>query len=273
MGFEITKGAVFYFLLMLIVVYIGIALVVGTNPLEAFSKMNNLFEPAKVNIADSDIKELEKYVKLDCSATAPLVILENIKFYYKGQPSSMSDYVEFMILLDYNNRLFLGHNAIDGTDAVKCGSSEDGDSFQCSQTLKIEFNLVGIGNLKERDLLHFTIWQARPAISTAVADGTTFRDLLESYPESYISSFDVIKERVKACQETECSKQKNEPDCQATPNCYWGPWYLPWSRSCSICPSPTDPTDCDAYDRDQCTQCPTPKLTCQVTLTGGCEPK
>lgn len=273
MGFEVTKGAWFYLALMVITIYIGFMIVAGLNPFSLFSRLDDIFEPSIINIADDNIEGLDKYVKLDCSANTPIVILEGAKFYYKGEPGPRSDVFEFIVVLDYigpyQSKLFVGSHGNNNEQKMTCVVSKDGKEFDCPQDLKIEFVLDNIGGLREKEFFHFTFWKAnQPVIDDANENGMTLSTLLQKHGQFYLSSFDVAKDIKIACGETECDKQTDEASCRSTENCYWGPWYLPFLRSCGYCPIYTE---CSRYDKDQCEQCTSAvQANCHPTLTG-CE--
>ncbi len=275
MGFQVTTGAWFYIIVMLIVIYIGIAIVTGLNPLTVFSKIGHIFEPGKLYITNDNPQEggLAKFTKIDCSETAPIVILDGLKFFYKAEPASRSESFKFVVIMDYKaadsgglptqSKLIIGrHN---GVEVIECRAK--GREFECPQDLKLEFRMEGIGNKKKKEVFHFTTWKDRAGVLENARSTNFMSNMLGANADAYVSSFDVAKDKQLSCQETECRKQVTEDSCRSTSNCYWGPWYLPWAKKCSRCEVFTE---CSRYDKDQCVQCDVPRidLGCTPTLTG-----
>ena len=259
MGFEITKGAIFYFLIMIVVIYIGIAIVTGLNPLTLLKKIDSTFEPGKVYVTNAGT--LDKNIELGCLGTNYILTLDGAKFGYKGT----GDKLEFIVVLDYKNLLFVGHYG----DEEKITCTAEPDKYNCPQELKLSFELAGTGGITGKQTFHFTTWLARPAVIDAVKQThATLDKILDSYSDSYLSSFDATVNVQTKCKETECGSQSNEPDCKATSGCYWGGW--PWSKSCKVCSSSTN---CNDYDSGACIQCPIPAANCKPGTLYGCEPK
>lgn len=271
MGFQITTGAWFYIIVMIIVVYIGISIVTGLNPLNVFQKIGHVFEPGKLYITNDNPEQggLEKFTKIDCTPNAPVVILDGLKFYYKGEPGSQSSKLHFAIILDYKgppggqSKLIVGRH--DGGEVIECSVKDD--AFDCPQNLKMRFELQGIGDLQPKEVFHFTTWLETSKLRDDARSMNFLKELLEKYSEFYLSSFDVALDKASACGRTNCESQMTEGECIAA-NCYWGPWYFPWGKSCKYCQTLPD---CDKYDKDQCTQCAQPRsMSCKPTLLG-CE--
>ncbi|MBI4174571.1 MAG: hypothetical protein HY517_02910 [Candidatus Aenigmarchaeota archaeon] len=260
MGFEVLKHFVFEIVILLIVLLIGISIITGVNPLSIFYKVNEIFDPSTINIAGENYAQgVDKFLKIECQQGAQYILtLDSVKFYYKGTPSSASDSVNFVVLLDYKDQngehLFTGKVKKSGLPVITCGAAEDAKSFKCPQDMKIEFEVRGTGAFEQKEIFHFTTWKALSSDDTtisATAESSTFKEILDSYSSYYLSSFDIVKDIGPACEAAECSKQTSETDCRSITNCYWGPSYAAY-KTCDACPSYDS---CIRFDNDQCVQC------------------
>ncbi len=263
---EIERDTIFYIIVMFIVMYIGASIVMGFNPL-AWGKSGQLsryFEPGKVYITNVNTQgSIEDLVEVDCTnpgSAAYIIALNNPKFFYKGKEKA----IDFIVLLDYRNMLFLGDLG-NGENKIHCTLPEGGQEFECLQGIKITFTINGVGTLSGKQIFHFTTWLAKPEVMTdAGQNGQTLKNMLDNRASSYLSSFDVAFNSFEAeCKQTECESTDNKIACEDknTDGCYWrSP--LVWFSACKACPSETD---CSKYDRDACTQCPIATATCQIS--------
>jgi len=263
---EIERDTIFYIIVMFIVMYIGASIVMGFNPL-AWGKSGQLsqyFEPGKVYITNVNKQgSIEDLVKVNCTnpgSAAYIVTLNNPKFFYKGREKA----IDFIVLLDYRNLLFLGDTGT-AENKIHCTLPEDGQEFECPQDIKITFTLDGVGTLSDKQIFHFTTWLAKPEVITdAGKNGQTLKDMLDSRAPYYLSSFDVAFSSMEAeCKQTECENIDNKIACKDknADGCYWrSP--LVWFSECKACPSETD---CNKYDRDACTQCPIAMPNCRIS--------
>ena len=274
MGFQITMGAWFYIIVMVLVIAVGIAIVAGLTPWKIFNQIGQVFEPGKLYVTNDNPAEggLEKFTKLDCSQPVHVVILDGLKFFYRAYPGSQNDRLDFVVIMDYmgipdtQSKLIVGYYSDkDGNrqQIISCAAS--GGEFNCPQDLKLRFDMSEI-SLRDREVFHFTTWLHQPRLTDSI-DSSTLRQMLESHPDAYISSFDVPVDKNVECGIDTCRRQTTEGDCTSTASCYWGgPWYWPWANSCLVC---EQFTECGRFGRGACTQCEAARnLGCQPTLTG-----
>src|SRR3989338_580347 len=275
MGFQITMGAWFYIIVMVLVIAIGIAIVAGVTPWKIFNQIGQVFEPGKLYITNDNPGEggLEKFTKLDCTPNAQLVILDGLKFFYRAYPGSQSDRLDFVVIMDYmgisgtQSKLILGsYSDTNGNTQEIISCAAPSGEFICPQDLKLKFDMRQIGSLRDREVFHFTTWLDKPGLTDDI-DSSTLRQMLESNPDAYLSSFDVPVDRDEECGIDTCRRHAAESDCTSTASCYWGgPWYWPWANSCLVC---EQFTECGRFGRGACTQCEAARnLGCQPTLTG-----
>lgn len=258
-----------YVLLMLVVIYIGLWIVAGANPLKMFEQIGQVFEPGKLYITNDNPHEgLARFVKLDCSPNAPVVTLDGLKFYYRAKPGSQSDNLKFAVIMDYaglpgtQRKLIVGHYGENNVEIISCGAS--GDEFQCPQDIKLRFDMRGIGGLQPKEVFHFTTWLEEPDLLRN-AQTYTLKEMLEGHPQAYLSSFDVAVDTGRACGIDTCSRLDNEASCNSETTCYWG-GFFPWTKSCSLCLSYSS---CDQFSKDACEKCPAAlNLNCHETLLG-----
>ncbi|MBS3051447.1 MAG: hypothetical protein J4400_04845 [Candidatus Aenigmarchaeota archaeon] len=271
MNGEIASGTWFYIIVMIVVIYVGLWMVAGVNPLKVFDQIGQVFEPGKLYITNDKPQEggLEKLTKLDCTPNSQVVILDGLKFFYRASPGSETDELKFVIIMDYKglpgtqSKLIVGHHGDNNDEIISCAAS--GDEFSCPQDIKLRFDMRGIGSLQPKEVFHFTTWLEELGL-VGNADSMTLKEMLDQYPQAYLSSFDVAIDTPVACGQHACSSQENEGDCRGATNCYWGgPWYWPWANSCSLC----EPfTECSRFGRGACVQCQAAiSLNCQPTLT------
>src|SRR3989338_8479030 len=185
MGFQITMGAWFYIIVMVLVIAIGIAIVAGVTPWKIFNQIGQVFEPGKLYITNDNPGEggLEKFTKLDCSQPVHVVILDGLKFFYRAHPGSQSDRLDFVVIMDYvgisdtQGRLILGrYSDADGNTnhVISCAASSG--EFNCPQDLKLKFDMSGLA-LRDREVFHFTTWLDKGL--TDINDISTLRGMLE----------------------------------------------------------------------------------------------
>jgi hypothetical protein len=280
---ETVNEFIVYVTVMLIVIYIGISIVLGVNPLKwgQQARVSDLFEPGKIYTN----YKLEDYTRLDCSGSIRILTLDGVKFGYRVAPSSSLDKIDFIIVLDHQNLLFLGRNEETNDPKITCKRPEGSGDFECPNT-KLRFELKGIKDVSGKQTFHLTAWKALPVVvdatqrpETCSETGagttcvpTTLSAMLESYPDSYLSSFDDTIDIGAKCKETEC-RQLPENECKDknSEGCYWGGWF---SSSCEPCPSSTL---CGDYKvPGECAQCPIPRSNCEVGSIAtfwSCKPK
>ena len=270
MGFELTQSAVFYLILMVVVIFIGLAIVAKGNPLNLIKQQEiaGLFEPGRM-ISKNAIGES---VGIICGLNNKVTITD-ADFVYRGKSGDKRGNIEFIVLLDYG-RIFRGMNA-DGSDVQKisCEPVESEDFSDCPP-VSMEFSLPGPLDPKTNQTFHFTVWKANQALKDAAAPDSnpSFGRLLDTYSNYYVSSFDVSKNVDEACQKSKCLDASDKNSCAGTAGCYWGGW-----DTCQVCPRYGE---CDKYSVTQCTACPAPLANCKAglsinPLTGfsGCQPK
>lgn len=270
MGFEITKGAIFYIVLMLIIIYLTVSIITGLTPFQLIKKIGTAFEPGKLYVANDQRDPLEAHTKIECLSAAYKVVIDSPNFYYKDKSSSKS--ITFAVVLDYRNKLFFG-DITDPTGAhsetISCSPPADSDEFSCPKDRKIEFNVNGIGTFDNKQVLHFTTWIATPAVISALkeSDATLDKMLGGVYANSYLSSFDIVVDTQQKCKEAECNSL-DESGCKTknSEGCYWRTsWLSP--NSCQLCGSSTK---CGDYDGEACVQCPIAKANCKPGVLYGC---
>ncbi len=287
MSFEITQGAVFYIVIMVIVIVLGVAIVVKGNPLTVMKKQqfSQMFEPGRLYMNDEAMKDLGKYVKVDCSGTYYTLTLNAVSFMYNEQPSDKTDTKKFFLLMEFRNMLFTGTIPGTGQDAesapeITCTASESGEYFDCSSEVTMKFDLQGTGAIAGSQVFHFTAWKSNPGlIAAASSRENTLDKLLDTYPEFYVSSFDAVANVDRKCAEMVCDKIESRGECiqirggvMSTQvisdfGCYWDGNIL-WG-DCKICPGYTD---CRQYNGDACVTCDYPHLHCKADLFSGCIP-
>lgn len=270
MGFEITQGAAFYIIMMLIVIVIGIGIVTGFKmpSKEKLESLSRTFQPGSIYITN-DKADIPRIVQLDCSQEVYRLYLNQIKLASRKVPDDSNKVLQFLILLDYDNRIFEAQYG--SGDAPKtvidCESSDD--LYVCPQELVLRFALSGVGKPTGTRILHFTAWKYTPALENAITPTVTLGKLLDDYSESYMSSFDLQFNTEQKCQEHDCASITDETACHSKNGCFWDSAIIVDS-TCKICP---DYTECTEYDKEQCTQCPIPVANCQPGTLWGCEVK
>ena len=262
-----TVKVILYVIGGLVVLYILMAIAIGVNPVMLVKKMNQKFEPGKLYVTNTNNEQnLEAISDVEYSESSYIITLHGPKFHYEGDSDSA---LKFIILLDFHSLLFVGTHS-DGQEIIECSPESGSLEFNCAQNLELKFDLGRrTGTITGKQNLHFMAWSAKPAVvDAAKQDTATLSSMLESYADSYISSFDVAVDFSMKLEETGC-KKLNEQECRDNNNegCYWGgPWY--WYSSCGLCPSSTK---CIDYRKDQCAQCPVPKANCEPGILWGCE--
>ena len=273
MGFELTQSAVFYILIMIVVIFIGLSIVAKGNPIALFkqTQFEGVFEPGKV-VPKSQI---DPYVKLACGDPSR-VIIDGAGFVYKGRPGDKAGSVNFFMVLDYGGLLFAGNKIADGYQTNEIGliscSAGPSDAMSDCPPVKIGFDLVKLGPFDEsrNQTFHFTIWKANQALEdSAREDKMTLDKLLDTYSYYYVSSFDVTKDAGDECRQYKCAGQEKDV-CIDTSGCYWTENWMTtiWKDTCNACPTSTE---CGKYDKTQCTQCPFPQANCNPGTLWGCE--
>lgn len=272
MGYELTQDTVFYIVVAFIIIMIGIGIATGFRPWQLVQKVDTLFEPGRLSVQPET--DLAKKTELGCLGAVYILTLNGPQFQYKSKAGEKD--LSFIVVLDYK-LLFVGHNAKQhAEEIITCTLPSDSDLFQCPQTHLWEFELQGVGGISGRQTFHFTAWKAKPALIAAVKEnGATLSSVLDGYPDSYISSFDLTLNTGEECKKTECGRH-DEHDCKTEGDeCYWSaPWFT--ASKCKLCPQEGF-TDCRNYDVDQCEQCPIPKTRCKVgwepaLSLRGCQP-
>jgi len=266
-GEDETLKLVLYIVMMVIVIYIGIGLVAGFDPRDWVKKLSSTtYEPGKISI--NDIENLEKNTFLDCTQNSYLMTLKDVKFDTKPGLNVEGGVLEFIVALDFKNRLFLGSDENGITKIIIC--KEANGEFKCDDTT-LRFDLSNCVEPSGDEVFHFTTWLAKPAVldamkPTGTCDFPAISKVLDNYGQFYLSSFNVNKDIALACAQTDCEKQ-DQTTCSTTPGCYWSNGWF--SDSCQLCPSSTT---CNDYDGDACSQCPIPKATCTPGVFGRCNP-
>lgn len=269
---DIERETIFHIIITLLILYIGASIVLGFNPLTWTKKgqLSQTFEPGKLYISNTDAQGgIESLIKFDCSQAAYILTIAQPKFFYKGAAGKSLD---FILVLDYKNLLFVGKDDDENMKTVHCTPDEKGEEYQCPES-NINFKLQGVGGVTGEQVFHFTAWNAKPSVISAADDpDQTLASMLGSYPESYMTSFDAAVNVDIKCKETKCSSLSKTPcdeENADTGDCYWrSPWNIDWLSGCKPCPSDTT---CSKYDRDACVKCAIPKANCQVSIIGGCE--
>ena len=261
-----TLKLVLYFILMVIVIYIGIGFVAGFDPRAWLQKLSTTtYEPGSL----VQIQELDKNFILDCRSNDYILTLKDLKFDVKPGLSVQGGSLNVMVMLDVRNNLYLGTDTNGNDRTITCGE-KDG-TFKCD-TVTLSFNIRCVGGLGPREVFHFTTWRYNDALRSAILPDQcaypSLSKILGSYGDFYLSSFNLVDDSVsKSCDRTEC-QQKDETTCTDTNKCYWGGW--PWSKSCQLCPTSTV---CSGYDREQCSKCVVARNNgCTPDLLSGCNP-
>ncbi len=270
-GEDETIKLVLYIVVMIIVIYIGIGLVLGFNPSEWTRKLSSTtFTSGKIGVT----QDLEKNTVIGCLQTAYLVTLKDMKFDIKPGLETQDGKLQFIVVMDFRNLLFIGSDN-DYNEIIKCPL--DGGEFKCGDKT-LSFDLRNTGGLGEKEVFHFTTWYARPVLvdaikspefcedtpSGTVCSPTSISKILDNYGQLYLSSFDVVKDKINTveCNKNECEKQADESDCKSTARCYWHGF-----NGCELCPTSTT---CGDYDGYACSQCAIPKANCKPGTFYGC---
>jgi len=260
MGFELTQSAVFYIILMAVVIFLGLAIVAGGNPIILFKQQQfaGLFEPGRV-IPKSD---MDPYVSLQCSGNPDKIIIKNAAFMYKGKPGDKEGSVDFIVILDYYN-LYLGVDENSGVKKISCSASPSDEASDCPP-VTMEFDMkqpIDKGN----QVFHFTVWKSNQALIDAAAPDNRINmaTLLDTYSAYYVSSFDVNKNVDDACAQSNCNAITDKGSCIS--GCYWTENW--WDDKCNACPTYGE---CSKYSKEQCAQCSAAQANCKVGWFG-CE--
>ncbi|HLD38730.1 MAG TPA: hypothetical protein VJB05_00260 [archaeon] len=272
---DIERETIFHIVVMLLVLFIAGAVILGVNSLvwTQQDKLSEVFEPGKLDITNKDPQGgISNLIKFDCSQAAYTLIIDKPKFYYKGTAGKTLD---FILLLDYKNVFFTGNDENGVIKEFHCTPDESGEKFQCPED-SIFFTLQGVTGVTGEQVFHFTAWKAKQVViemarkAAANEPGQTLFTMMDSYPESYMTSFDGVVNVTTKCAEAKCAAINDESGCNTENECYWRkPWNIGWLSGCKPCPSYTI---CGDYDRDACEKCATPQANCRVTTLGGCEP-
>lgn len=267
---EVPQKFVLYAVLTLIFILVGSAIFGGLNAQRLLGSFRQSFQPGKLFLADE--QNLESKTIFGCTETFYTVFLDEPKFNYI--PKGSEKKLDFVVVLTYNGIVFLGRDVMKNSEPIlRCDL--DNKEFVCTQDAKLEFKLQGIPTPAGTQILHFTMWQADSFVVDAIKQAeserrSNFADIINSYANFYLSSFDVKVDVGKKCAEANC-RGREEGGCRATENCYWGGLFF---NRCELCPSYG--ADCTKYTKDQCTQCPFPKASCKPTSIlsfNGCETK
>lgn len=173
--------------------------------LGAAQKLEGLFEPDKFTACalvegscpESGKKVSDQNIAVDCVnlfAGEYIIKLEGVQFTYESLGDQrLGKSFNFVVLLDYGNRLVLGEKN-DGTNTISCNIlDESSGKYGCekfSRNSPLRFHIYGVKD--DRFLLHFTAWKSEPSILQAVQnpDISLYRLIDESYPY-YIKSIDI----------------------------------------------------------------------------------
>lgn len=252
-----------YLLITIIIIYLGVSVVLGFDPRMWGGKFSSAFTPGKVVPLNE-----QGSATIDCKGTAYKLAFKNIGFNYDRKPGASVEQINFVVVLDFNNMLFIGQK--DGAiDKIKCTSQENSDKFDCPKDENIEFELKGVSTPTGNQVFHFTVWDAKqdvidaltkPESCTPACRPTSLSTVLDSYPNSYISSFDITKNVEHECLKSECLAQ-DQQKCKDAAGCYW-------HGTCDICPSSAQP--CSSYSTEQCAQCAIANASCVPGRFWGC---
>jgi len=269
---DIERETIFHIVVMLLVLFIVGAVVLGVNSLlwTQQGKLSDTFEPGKLDIYNKNQEGgIGNLIKFDCSQAAYTLIIDKPKFYYKGAGKILG----FILLLDYKNILFMGRDENGNPKTIQCTPDDSGEKFECPQDI-IKFELQGVTGVTGKQVFHVTAWTARQSVISAAGEsGQTLFNMMDSYPETYMTSFDAVVDVTAKCKETKCSELDIigcDDENANNGDCYWrSPWDISWLSRCEVCPSFTV---CGDYDRDACEKCAIPIANCRVSTLGGCEP-
>ena len=252
-----------YVIIMLIVIYIGISLVAGFDPREWTKKLSSAtFEPGKV-IQTQSQQYLNEHSILECSQTNYRLTTKDLKFDIKPGTDVEGGELNFIVVLDLDNKLFVGTDESGYDKIVKC--TDKGNEFNCGDNT-IYFDIRCTGGLNAKEVFHFTTWLYKPAVRDAMlpdqCNYPSLSKILDNYGQFYLSSFNFAKNDIQAeCEKTDCRAKSDETTCKEDNKCYWrAPIF--WINSCDRCPTSSN---CNDYDSEQCSKC-------TVAVANGCTP-
>jgi len=286
---EISQGAVLYIILMIVVIIIGIAIVTKGQFSILFEqkKFSTLFEPGKLAacIPEMTNKALCRDVSandlfIDCTAGASptsaayKIYLKNLNFNYRDLSTKEGERFDFLVVLDFQNKLAVGRDAKSGSERFSCikeSPSQDGE-YMCGEPTTLYFEVSNVRTpAGEKEFMHFTLWRNSAGVraivgleaSSLLPEERTFAKLLDNQFHNYLGSFDAggTINFIAKCAEYQCAKCNaggfldfcNEKECHdLASNCWYSGGFL--SGSCYPC----EPKPCGQYtQKNACERCGT----------------
>ncbi len=261
---EFTQGAVLYIIIMLVVVFVGIAIVTKGQFLMLFQmeKFSQLFEPGAITIGPASMENgqplghllPEKNMDVVCGpGNVYDVTLKGISFDYKGGGGKD---LSFYVVLDVGNKLVQGMDE-NGNSVFACIREDRGDRivFNCPSGVNMNFH-VQTDAPAHKEFFHFTVWRAEPGVRDILelsdgSDDKTLSHLLDSQFQNYVGSFDAGGVTIgDACSDFLCKRYSNEQSCSGDYTCWFEPGLLGFGGTCHGC---KNLMSCSAYDnRNEC---------------------
>jgi hypothetical protein len=251
MGLEISQGAVFYIVIMLVVIYIGISYVTGGNFLGILTGEGPV-EPT-----------LRIQNNITCSANDPV----NCNM----APQSDGYTVTITMSIDYNDNakkditiypiLDFGNNPVFGDKEIPCTYSKDNKQYNCPSKQDYTYTLNANKMQSVKDfgkgfvLLQIYFFKKTEAIKSYINDvpqgssGRTMSNMLKTFSDFYIYNKGIGIEDTSGSSgstlDTYC-KDKSEEQCKNDEYCYIE------GNQCKACKI-TD--DCGRYLESECMKC------------------
>ena len=258
------QGAVLYIIIMLVVVFVGIAIVTKGQFLMLFQmeKFSQLFEPGAITIGPASMENgqplghllPERNMDVVCGpGNVYDVTLKGVSFDYKGGGGKN---LGFYVVLDVGNKLVQGMDE-NGNSVFICASDNREDSivFNCPSSVNINFR-VQTDAPAHKEFFHFTIWRVEPGVTNILelsdgSEGKSLSNLLDSQFQNYVGSFDAGGVTIgDACSDFLCRKYSNERSCSGDYTCWFEPGLLGFGGTCHGCKTAIS---CAEYDnRNEC---------------------
>lgn len=254
---EFTQGAVLYIIIMLLVIFVGIAIATKGQFLMLFKmdEFSSMFEANSIRIGPGEFSKETSHIlnsnNIDIlcqSGNRYDVTLKNIGFDYGGAGKR----IDFYVVLDAGGKIVRGNDE-KGNSVFTCIKSEGDTSFSCQGNLNINFQFQ-TDTPAAKEFFHFTVWRAEPGVTNVLElpdgfEGKSLAGLLDSQFQNYIGSFDAAGITIgDACSDSAC-KGKSEQECTLLESCWYKPGFI-FGGSCNGCRMHTT---CNEYNtRNEC---------------------